>query len=128
MAAGLRANFAYNLAGSLVPVATALVTVPVYIHAVGADRYGMIAIASLLLGYFGFLDFGLSRASANALSRLGPASAMERSPVIMTALYLNLALGAVGGLVMFAAGQWLLGYVFPIRIFIINTPDLQRYQ
>jgi O-antigen/teichoic acid export membrane protein len=114
MAPKLKTSFVYNMVGALVPVASAFVTVPLYIHVVGVDRYGMVAISGLLLGYFGFLDFGLSRASANALSRLSHASAAERSPVIMTALYLNLALGLLGGLAMFAAGHWLLEHVFQI--------------
>ena len=119
MTPGLRTNFAYNVIGSLVPIVVALVTVPLYIHQVGVERYGIIAIAWLLLGYFGFLDFGLSRASANALSRLAHAPAAERSPVIMTAFYLNLGMGLVGGLVMFAGGQWLLASVFKV------TPELR---
>ena len=116
MTSAFKINFVYNLMGSLVPIATALATVPLYIHQVGIERYGIIAIAWLLLGYFGFLDFGLSRASANALSRLAHAPAAERSPVIMTAFYLNLGLGALGGLVMFVGGQWLLASVFKVSI------------
>jgi O-antigen/teichoic acid export membrane protein len=108
----VKANFAYTIAGAAIPIASALITVPIYIHTIGAPRYGIVAIAGLLLGYFGFLDFGLSRASANALSRLAGAPPSERSPVIMTAIYMNLALGAAGGLAMFAAGQLLLDHVF----------------
>jgi O-antigen/teichoic acid export membrane protein len=111
---GARANFFYNVLGSALPIVSAFVTVPIYIAHIGADRYGVVAIAWLLLGYFGFLDFGLSRASANALSKLGNATASERSPVIMTAIYLNIGVGLLGGLIMFVAGDILLEHVFNV--------------
>jgi O-antigen/teichoic acid export membrane protein len=91
-----------------------LVTVPLYISHIGASRYGVVAISWMLLGYFGFLDFGLSRASANALSRLGQASNAERSPVLMTAFHLNLGLGVSGGIILYAIGSLFFEYIFKI--------------
>jgi O-antigen/teichoic acid export membrane protein len=106
--------FIYNLAGALLPVLLSLATVPLYLHAIGAARYGIVSIAWILLGYFGFLDFGLSRASANALGRLSDAPASERAPVLMTCLHLNLGLGLVGGLALYFGGSALLRGAFAI--------------
>jgi O-antigen/teichoic acid export membrane protein len=108
------ANFAYNVIGALLPLAVALGTVPFYIHQIGLARYGVVSITWVLLGYFGFLDFGLSRASANALAKLGHASARERSPVLVTAFCCNLALGLIGGLILYFAGNLLLLHVVKI--------------
>jgi O-antigen/teichoic acid export membrane protein len=86
-------NFLLNVAGTIVPLATALITIPIYIAHIGAARYGILSVAWILLGYLGFLDLGLSRASINALSRLSHGSAAERAAVLVTALYMNLLLG-----------------------------------
>jgi O-antigen/teichoic acid export membrane protein len=102
-------NFALNMTGSVLPLLTALVTVPLYISHIGAARYGILAVVWILLGYSGFLDFGLSRASAIALSRLGNAGPAQRVPVLVTALYLNAAFGLVGGLLLYGAAGLLLG-------------------
>ena len=97
------ANLVYNVFGALLPIVTSLGTVPFYIHQIGLARYGVVTISWVLLGYFGFLDFGLSRASANALAKLG--TAQERSPVLATAFCCNLGLGLIGGLILYAVGH-----------------------
>ena len=79
MSARFSRNLVYNIIGSLLPIVSALITVPISIHLIGAPRYGIVSIAWILLGYFGFLDFGLSRASANALGRLGYATSADVS-------------------------------------------------
>ena len=65
--ARIKVNFLINAAGMVVPLATSLITVPFYISELGAARYGILLLVWVLLGYFGFLDLGLARASANAL-------------------------------------------------------------
>jgi O-antigen/teichoic acid export membrane protein len=103
-------NYVLNAIGALVPVAVGLIVVPLYIHRIGADRFGIMSIVWILLGYFGFLDFGLSRASSNALSRLSGSGPSERVPVLLTALYLNIAFGAIAGIVVYAGGSLALFY------------------
>ena len=80
----------------IAPLLVAFVTVPIYVSHIGAARYGVLSIVWLLLGYFGFLDFGLVvGASVNALAKLKHASQAERSKVLVTAASLNLALGVL---------------------------------
>ena len=110
------ANFTYNVAGALLPIVTSLATVPFYIHQIGLARYGVVTITWVLLGYFGFLDFGLSRASANALAKLGHGSSRDRSPVLATAFCCNLGLGLTGGLLLYAVGHVVL-------LHIVKIPD-----
>ncbi len=117
---GFSANFAYNVIGAMVPIATSLGTVPFYIHQIGAGRYGVVTITWVLLGYFGFLDFGMSRASANALARIGTSSARDRSRVLMTAFYSNLLMGVVGGLILYVAGALILLQVVKIPGNLMN--------
>ena len=85
------------------PILTALITVPIYITHIGLARYGVLSIIWVFLGYFGFLDFGLSRAAANALARLSHGT-KDRIQVLMTSLYLNLLLGVFGGIILYFVG------------------------
>jgi O-antigen/teichoic acid export membrane protein len=53
--------FLFNLFGNVLPILAALVSVPVIAHHAGGERLGALGVVWGLIGYFGFLDFGLSR-------------------------------------------------------------------
>ncbi|NNM71278.1 flippase [Enterovirga aerilata] len=105
---GIARSFAANSIGTLLTLLVSILTVPIYVHQVGDARYGVLSIVWLLLGYFGFLDLGLSRASTNALAKIGEGSDEERTRVFATSLAINLVLGAVGSFVLYVCGSFLL--------------------
>jgi len=105
---------AYNLVGAAVPIALALITVPIYLRLVGPDRYGVLAIAWLLLGYFGLFDLGLGRATSFRIAALRDASPQARADTFWAALTINLAMGLVGGAVLWLAGSLFFGHMFKV--------------
>lgn len=101
-------NSVYNLVGAVIPVALALVTVPLYLHVVGAERYGVLTIAWLLLGYFGLFDLGLGSATTYRVAALGDAPRGEVATVFWSALAANVAIGMVGGLLLYLGAGYAL--------------------
>src|SRR3977135_4691591 len=93
---GIKVNFVFNVLGTLALLVVGFVTVPIYVSHIGAARYGVLSIVWFLVGYLGFLDFGLSRSSVHALSKVKHSSREERSPILMTAFCLNLGLAVLG--------------------------------
>lgn len=65
----------------IVPLVVSLATIPLLIDVIGAARYGALAIAWLLLGYFGQADFGIGRAITQRIGTLKDAGrdAMARA-------------------------------------------------
>ena len=104
----LKTSFALNLLSPLFRVAVAFVTTPIYLHHVGEARFGVISIVWILLGLFGFMDLGLSRAATNALARLGDATQAERARVLLTTMALNFCFGLIGGVLLYVIGGFLL--------------------
>ncbi len=105
---GLKAKFVINVIGALSGIVIALFTVPIYVSHIGEARYGILSLVWILLGYMGFLDFGITRATANALAKLHNAPLKERANTFMTSLLINLGLGSIGGLIIYLAGSHIL--------------------
>jgi O-antigen/teichoic acid export membrane protein len=112
----LKTNFVVNLLSPMTRIAVALVTIPIYLRHVGEARYGVISIVWVLLGLFGFLDLGLSRAVTNALAKLRDAPQAHRARVLLTTFGLNFGIGLIGGVVLYVFGGLLLRY-------FISVPD-----
>jgi O-antigen/teichoic acid export membrane protein len=107
--------FFFNLLGYSLPLLIALVSVPVIAQQAGVERLGALGLVWAIVGYFSFLDFGLSRvvtrrvASAADEGRLQPELARLRH-FLWTKAMPALALMA---LVLLGLG-WILPGLFPL--------------
>jgi O-antigen/teichoic acid export membrane protein len=119
----IRRHTTYNLLGSTIPLAVSLVTIPIYLGLIGEARYGVLAIAWLLLGYFGLFDLGLGRATAQRIAALRDSTASERAQTFWTALTLNVGLGVVGGLLIWPIAAYFFGNVFKVEE--VLRPEVQ---
>jgi len=111
----IRRNTAYNLLGSVIPLAVSLVTIPIYLSLIGEARFGVLAIAWLLLGYFGLFDLGLGRATAQRIAAQVDDTASERAQTFWTAITLNTGLGVIGGLLIWPVAFYFFGNIFEIE-------------
>lgn len=99
-------NTLYNLAGQAAPLVVSLVTVPVYLHLVGIERYGVLAITWMMLGYFGLFDLGLTRATSYRIASQRDEPSLNRARTFWTAVSVSLALAMAGAVLLYAGGHW----------------------
>jgi O-antigen/teichoic acid export membrane protein len=91
----------HNLAGLSTPLVVALVTVPVVVRTLGPERFGLVALAWTVAGYFALFDLGLGRAvtklgaEAVAQSDLQRLRCLLRSAVRVQIVFGGLAAVAV---------------------------------
>ncbi len=107
-------NTTYNIIGSGIPIALSLLTVPLYLNLIGTERYGVLAIAWLLLGYFGLFDLGLGRATSYRIAAKRDASAQDRADTFWSALAINLGFAIVGGALFWAASAFFFESFFKV--------------
>jgi O-antigen/teichoic acid export membrane protein len=61
-------NSIWNLTGLALPTLVALATVPILIHYLGLEGFGVITLIGSVVGYFGVLDLNLTAGSIKYLS------------------------------------------------------------
>lgn len=101
-------NTAWNLLGMCAPMLVALIAIPHLVEGMGKERFGLLTLVWMLVGYMGLFDFGLGRALTQTVAqRLGEGRIIEVAGVFWAALRIMSLLGAVGGVVIWSLSPWL---------------------
>jgi O-antigen/teichoic acid export membrane protein len=105
----LARNTLWNLFGNGAPMVVAAVAIPILIRAMGKDRFGVLSMALIVVGYFSLFDLGIGRALTKLVAdKVGAGQEDEVPPLAWTALFLMLVLGIAGGVVIAAISPWLI--------------------
>ncbi|MBB4155144.1 O-antigen/teichoic acid export membrane protein [Sphingomonas jinjuensis] len=107
-------NATYNVVGQVLPLIVSLTAVPLYLHLVGVERYGVLAIAWMLLGYFGMFDLGLTRALLQRIASLRDSTPEARAQAFWTAVIASGIMAVVGAVLMYGVGHWYITGPFQI--------------
>jgi O-antigen/teichoic acid export membrane protein len=111
----LARNTLWNLLGQGAPLVAAVIALPLLIRGLGIDRYGVLSLVWMFIGYFSFLDLGLGRALTKLLAeQLGGLSEEALAKEIWTAWALMLGLGLLGAVVIATIAPWLVHRVLKI--------------
>lgn len=92
-----------------------IIAIPPLIQGMGVERFGLLSIAWMLVGYFGLLDMGLGRALTQKVAqRIGLNDTNNLKPLIWQALGVVALLGIVGGSALASSAHWLTYDLFKI--------------
>ncbi|PVV09475.1 MAG: hypothetical protein B6D77_10265, partial [gamma proteobacterium symbiont of Ctena orbiculata] len=117
----LAKNVVWNLFSIVVPFLVAIITIPILIDAIGKDRFGLLAISWMFVGYFSLFDFGLGRALTVLVAKCLGEDRQEGIPgLVWTAMTMMAVLGVIGFGVSFMLTPWLVGSVLKV------PPELQQ--
>ena len=105
----LRRNLAANFVSQIWTVVLGLAFVPVFLHLLGAEGYGLVGFAVSLQAMLGVLDLGLATTANREFSRTGGrGEGVASGPVMLRTLewiYFGMGSGVALGLI--AAAPWL---------------------
>ena len=111
----LARNTLLNFVGEAAPLAVAFVSVPLMIRGLGVDRYGVMTLVMIAVGYFSLFDFGLGRAATRLIADAAAAGDDAQVPgIFWTSLYLMFAFGIVAAIIVAAVAPWLVTHVLKI--------------
>ena len=113
-------NTLWNVGGAGAPLIVAVFSIPLIIAGLGTARFGLLALAWTVIGYFGAFDLGLGVATTKFIAEFQQQGRHhdQRKLMLISAL-LHLGLGCMGGVLLAGLTGWL------VRTVLNVPPELQ---
>ncbi len=111
-------NIGWNLFGQIAPLIAAVLAMPPLIAAIGKERFGLLAIGWMLVGYFSLFDFGLGRALTQLLARriASGDSQQQQAELIWGAHALLGLLGLFAALLLWLGADWIILHALNVPV------------
>jgi O-antigen/teichoic acid export membrane protein len=94
-------NTVFNLTGQSIPLVAALFAIPFLIRGLGTDRFGVVTLAWILIGYFSVFDLGFGRALTQVVAaKLSDSGELRAPALVWPVLGLMFLLGTIGALLL----------------------------
>lgn len=111
----LATNTIWNVVGQVAPLAVGLAVTPFLVRRLGTERFGVLSLAWMAVGYFNLFDFGVGRALTKLIAEKIGNNQQDEVPVLFsTACCLMLSLAAVGGAVGMLLSSYLADHVLNV--------------
>lgn len=112
----LTKNIIFNFVGKLFPIVSGIVAIPPLVNNLGTERFGILTLIWLLIGYFSILDLGFSRAIINELGKDLKKSSKDISGTVSTITSTLLYFGIFLGFLVLVFSPILIKNVFSIQV------------
>lgn len=97
---GMLSKVLWNFGGQAIPMVIAIFSIPFLIARLGDDRFGLLSIGWMVVGYLSLFDFGIGRAMTRQIAiKIGLEKHDEIQTVFWTANLAMLGMGGVGAII-----------------------------
>jgi O-antigen/teichoic acid export membrane protein len=105
----------WNFGASVASIVIALLSVPILIRHLGAERFGVISLVWVVEGQFSLFDLGLSRALTKLVAeKLGISREVDIPAIFWSALLIMGAAGVVAGVILRTVSPWLVHSILKV--------------
>jgi O-antigen/teichoic acid export membrane protein len=124
----LAKNTVLNFTGMALPLVIGVVTIPLVIHGLGEDRFGILSLAWVVFGYFSFFDLGLGRATTKFVAEaLGKGELRTIPKLFWTTVIFQAGLGVLGAIMLALLTPLLAGHILNIPSMLIGETKITFY-
>jgi O-antigen/teichoic acid export membrane protein len=107
------------LVGQVAPLIAAVISIPLLIKGLGVDRFGILTIAWMLIGYFSLFDLGIGRALTQIISeKLAKNDEAAIPPLMWTGLTVMFVLGLIASLLIVGLSDWIIYSGLKIPVYL----------
>lgn len=108
-------NTIYNLLGYGLPLLFAIVLIPPLIKGLGEERFGILSLVWIVIGYFSFFDFGIGRTLTKIIAeKIGAKQTNEIPGIFWTSFYLIICFSLIGTIGLVFSNHYLVYELFNI--------------
>jgi O-antigen/teichoic acid export membrane protein len=113
----LARNTVLNLVGQGLPLLVGVIAIPFTVGGLGVERYGLLSLVWVILGYFTSLDLGLGRATTKYVAEVLGSGQEEQVPrLVWTAVSIQALFGLVGAAVLATITPFLVERILSIPV------------
>jgi len=111
----LARNALWNFLGQIMPLLIGVVSIPFILRGLGIDRFGLLSLTWVVLGYFTAFDLGMGRATTKYIAEaLGKGKEGQVPGLLWTAVTIQGIFGLVGVLVLCSITPFLVNRILNI--------------
>lgn len=108
-------NTVYNLLGYGLPLIVAIGLIPPLINGLGEERFGILSLSWVIIGYFSFLDFGIGRALTKFIAeKIGLNQKEEIPKIFWTSFFLMFAISSTFAILLIFLSNYYVQDIFKI--------------
>lgn len=124
----LSKNVLLNLFAEGVPLLVSLFCIPILVHRLGTEQFGILTLAWAIIGYFGIFDMGLGRALSKIVAeRLGHQD-YESIPVLFwTGLLMMGVLGLIAAAVLGGGASYAVRHILSVSSYLQHETVIILY-
>ncbi len=94
-------NTLYNLLGNVIPIIFAVAFIPPLIGGLGTERFGILSLAWMIVGYFSFFDFGIGRGLTKIVAeRIGLNQTEQIAKVFWSSVLLMITISLIAAIII----------------------------
>jgi len=117
----LARNSGYSFLTQVIPLVASILIIPQLINRLGTDRFGVLSLSWVFIGYFTLFDLGLGRATTKFVAEyLAKEKQQEIPSLIWTSWILLSGLGVIAGLALFLLIPVLVENVLKVPLELID--------
>ena len=111
----LTGNVMWSLAGTGLPLLVGLWAIPLLIEGLGKERFGLLTIIWMGIGYFSFFDLGIGRALTKLVAEgIATQQITKTANLIFIGLRLMMTLGLMAGLLVASSSPYLIDHILSV--------------
>lgn len=108
-------NVIFNLMGYGLPLLLAIIIIPTLIKNLGDEKFGILTLAWVIIGYFSFFDFGISRALTKIVAeKIGVKKLEEIPSIFWTSFFMMLSVSILVTIILLFLAPFLVQNIFKI--------------